>query len=247
MSSGAEKPIREMIPLALHVLGFLMEYCERVAIAGSIRRGKPMVRDIELVVQAREGVLDRRCDELLRLGVFTKRTKSNGALLSWGSRYKAAWYADVPVDIFIVLPDRQWGPTMLIRTGPGDANRVLVTQQGIRNGDDNYGILPKVMRFSEGRIWAHTLAMNTPEEEDVFRCVGLPWIAPHKRSVEEYQKWSNEARQTLWTMASQGYRQIMPKPTDGIYLDGQVLQLSSLVLMPPEDEVEDIEQVAMPI
>lgn len=221
MSSGVERPIREMIPLALEVIGFVADCCSRVAIAGSIRRGKPAVRDVEIVAQAKQGVLDRRCDELFRLDVLGKRQKSNGHLVAWGPRYKAAWYRGVPLDLFIVLPDRQWGPTMLIRTGPGEANGVLVTQEGVLNRDGLRGILPKTMQFKEGRLWAHGLAIDTPEEEDVFYRVGLPWLPPHERSARTYQKWAACRAQT-WTIVGMGFRQSFPAVTrDSIYLDGQ--------------------------
>jgi DNA polymerase/3'-5' exonuclease PolX len=239
MSTGVERPIRDMIPIALQIIGYLAAYCERIAIAGSIRRGKPMVKDVEIVAQARSGVLDRRCEELFAQRVFHKRQKINGHLLSWGPRFKAAWYGDVPLDLFIVLPDRSWGTTFLIRTGPADANGVLVTHEGIRNRDGNIGILPKNMRFDEGRLWQSGIALDTPEEEDVFRCVGLPWLKPHLRSVEAYQM-GIAGRDAIWEASGQGFRQIYPMPNDRVYLDG----IPHRLLLPGLGDMA--QQVALP-
>ena len=241
MSTGVERPLREMIPIALRIIGYLAAYCERIAIAGSIRRGKPIVKDIEIVCQARNGVLDMRCDELFAQRVLAKRQKINGNLLSWGPRYKAAWFGDVPVDLFIVLPDRTWGTTFLIRTGPADANGILVTQEGIRNRDGNLGILPKNMRFQDGFLWQYGLSLVTPEEEDVFHCVGLPWIEPHKRSVETYQM-AVAGREAIWEAAIQGYRQTFPRPNDRVYLDGvpHRLLLPGLVKVANAEPMEQV-------
>ena len=43
------------------------------------------------------------------------------------------------------------------------------------------GYCPPHLRFLNGRIWDGETALETPEEIDVFRAVGLEWIAPEKR------------------------------------------------------------------
>jgi DNA polymerase/3'-5' exonuclease PolX len=187
----AQMPLLEAATLALEVVGLLADVCERVAIAGSIRRGKALVGDIESVCSpVSEVALYRRMDELLREGVLQKRLKKNGTSIAWGQRYRAAVYRDFPLDVFIVLADRQWGPTLLLRTGPGDANQVLVTRVGVRTSAGELGVLPPGLKWQEGalrRLNSSYEQLDTPEEADVFYACGLPWVAPHLRSVETYQ------------------------------------------------------------
>lgn len=207
-SSETRWPVHVAFKLAIEMMGLLVDVVERIEIAGSIRRQKSTVGDIEIVCSPKYlrqkdffgnetsavNLLDERFGELHRHNLVQKRLNKNGVPIAWGSgsdsRYRAMMYRGVPVDVFSVLPDRQWGPTMLIRTGPGDANGVLVTQEGIRNRDGHWGILPKGMMFNEGAIWSGGIKLNTPEEWDVFDVLQLPYIPPLWRTVEDYQLWA---------------------------------------------------------
>ncbi len=215
MSSGEGKPHAEMLALALEVAGLIGGACDRVAIAGSLRRMKPVVKDIELVVQPSyrpvwNGLwneLDAWCETLLKRGTLQKRLNARGHTIAWGkewttaerngdempppgSRFKAAIYKGVPVDIFIVLRDRQFAPTLLIRTGPNEANQALVTPSGVVNQNGIRGVLPSGMRFDEGAVWQDGRKLDTPTERSVFAACGLPYVSPHLRTMEIYQQWA---------------------------------------------------------
>ena len=51
------------------------------------------------------------------------------------------------------------------------------------------GLCPDDLIFRDGRIWRADTALSTPEEADVFLCLGLEWIDPWKRDqmVQENQ------------------------------------------------------------
>lgn len=205
MSSGESRPHAEMLSLAMEVIELFAPYCTRIAVAGSLRRGKPTAGDIEIVCQPafqplptkggflhiQQNAINWICDSLRQRDVFEPRLNLNGNPQAWGDRHKRAFYRGVPLDLFIVLPDRSWGWTMMLRTGPGEANGVLVTNEGIRNHDGNQGILPTGFRFSEGELYLRENHIPTPEEPDVFEALGLPYIAPPLRTVEMYQRWAN--------------------------------------------------------
>ncbi len=215
MSSGTGKPHTVMLALAREVADLIGWACERVAIAGSLRRMKPVVKDIELVVapvyrpvwNGAFNELDAWCETLLKRGTVQKRLNSRGHAIAWGqawktaqmqgddppppgNRYKAMLYKDVPVDLFIVLRDRQFAPTLLIRTGPNEANQALVTSSGVVNQNGVRGVLPSGMRFDEGAVWQDGRKLDTPTERSVFAACGLPYIPPHRRTAEIYQQWA---------------------------------------------------------
>jgi DNA polymerase/3'-5' exonuclease PolX len=197
VSGETKYPAAEMFRLVLEVMSLLTDVCDRLHIAGSLRRCKQQAGDIELVMTPRYAgdlnLLELRCEDLLRCKVVEKRLNKNGHTIAWGkagesSRYKAVVYKGRAVDLFIVLPDRQWGPTFLIRSGPDRANRVLVTAEGVRTRDYNdLGILPEGMAFNEGAVWSGMMRLDTPEEADVYAALGLPYIQPYARSVGMYQ------------------------------------------------------------
>lgn len=189
-------PLADAIEMANRAADLFTGVVDRLQIAGSIRRGKRDVGDIELVVATSDDRIDLLCDRLCLRGVVSKRLNKAGDIIAWGdkahygvkTRYKAMLFEEFPLDLFIVRPDRSWGATLLIRTGPGDANEVLVTQQGKRNRNGDNGILPVNMRFKGGLIYRDGIALDTPEEIDVFREVGLPYIQPEDRSVATYHR-----------------------------------------------------------
>lgn len=196
MSKGTQFSRDVGLDVALKMLAAIGDVCTRVAIAGSIRRGKAEVGDVELVVQPAiqhgANLLEGRMNGLLKSGLVEKRH-------AWGERYKALKYValGVPVDLFVVLPDRQWGPTMVIRTGPGAANESLVTQVGQRTRNGVAGVRPPGVYFKDGALWDDRVRrIDTPEEVDVYRALGLPWVAPHLRTAATYQTIARRHRQS---------------------------------------------------
>ncbi|MEO8608889.1 MAG: hypothetical protein ABI690_13440 [Chloroflexota bacterium] len=242
MSSGEPRPHAEMLLLAVEVVRLLAPYCTRIAVGGSLRRGKEMVGDIEIIcqpdeqalptggrkgfIQVKQNAVNWICDRLREDEIFTPRLNPQGNPESWADRHKRAYYKGAKLDLLIVLPDRSWGYTMLLRTGPGDANSVLVTKMGVRNHDGNLGILPAAYKFFEGELWLGDLApVPTPEEKDVFAALDLPYIPPPLRNVEMYQRWAaRRSKRELPTPSAEQPRLMTLKEThfgDDIWINGQ--------------------------
>lgn len=164
--------------IADRVLSFLRPHCERIEIAGSIRRQKSEVGDIELVAIPKtindmfgiplpiesEHALDRV--EWSAIGTFK---------MGKHKYKKIQLYEDIQLDLFIVVPPAQWGTIFLIRTGPADYSHRLVTpkHQG--------GLMPSNLKESGGAIWKGNTLIETPEEEDVYKLLGYPWLDPKLR------------------------------------------------------------------
>lgn len=193
MSEKLRRSWMEMAAIAGQLVRELSPACQRVLVAGSLRRGRPQVGDIEIVAISDGGALEALTDEWLAGGVAAKRLKSNNAAIAWGARFRAMIVCNVSLDLFMTTP-AQWGLISVIRTGPGTpdvgfeqwrggANQMLVTPRS------KGGLLPDGMRMADGWLWRRERRLRTPEESDVFRLIGLPLIAPYQRDCATYLRW----------------------------------------------------------
>lgn len=154
----------------------LSPYCQRLEIAGSLRRKKPEVGDIELIAIPKFGVdlFGNVTEEHLLDSVDWERF---GKVIKAGHKYKQIeLYQGINLDLFIVTPPAQFGVQFVIRTGPADFSKRFVTSKKFG------GLLPSVFRVQDGAIWSNNHVIETPEEADVFHVIGLPFIEPEKRS-----------------------------------------------------------------
>jgi len=198
VSQGEAVPYGEALRRALTLTGALDSACERLEVAGSLRREKPEVHDIELVAMTRfeerpgddlwsteatHDLLEERIAELLAARFIEPRQVANNRAdgrvefqTKLGPAFKALVYRGIPVDLFVVRPPATWGCIYALRTGPGDWNTRLVTDckaigRRVAGG--------QVERW-DGSAW---VAVPTPEEPDFFRELGQPWVDPEHRSV----------------------------------------------------------------
>lgn len=175
------------------VAGLLRDGCERIEIAGSIRRGAPDVKDIEIVCVPKfqkdlfGGVGFDLLNETVRLRVRERRLQWRKAKGGFGApepsdltdrRYYALGTVEDepwPVDVFCVRAPAQWGAIFAIRTGPAEYAQRLVTAAHRRQ-----------LKCQDGRLVSLSLATNgaelaTPEERDFIAACGMPFLAPNLR------------------------------------------------------------------
>jgi DNA polymerase/3'-5' exonuclease PolX len=85
------------------------------------------------------------------------------------------------LDLFLAQPDN-WGLTLLVRTGSAAFSTAMLARwkrrQGI--GRDQPGSVDGRLVTPDGR------AVPTPEEESVFRLVGMQPVPPERRSGVEW-------------------------------------------------------------
>lgn len=186
-------PLTQAHEVAEDLLARLAPSCERIAIAGSIRRRRADVKDIELV--AVPGMAQRPGDDLwgtpyvadlllqeitilIARGLLAAREveahRADGTVdvgQKMGDAYLALVFRDIPVDLFVVRPPAEWGVIFALRTGPGDWNTRLVT--------DCHRFLRRV---SGGQVFRAGQAVACPEEADFFDAVGQPWVEPEERA-----------------------------------------------------------------
>ena len=179
----------DIMPIAEEIKSLLEPGCERIEIAGSLRRRRGTVKDIEIVA---EPILDEQRDLFQHVAGY--RSRLSPILLRLieerflapagkdGERYKrfrVLGEIDPKLDLFIVRPPAQWGVIFAIRTGPAEFSRRLVTPR--KHG----GLLPAHLRVKDGAVRRRgNLAqiIETPTEEALFRFLEIDWIPPEERA-----------------------------------------------------------------
>lgn len=168
--------------LALKVAKSLVEYlrpaCARIEIAGSVRRRKAEVKDIELVCVPDLSVTPRRAPlEFGKPVPPSYRTEldrligemSGVSLELNGPRMKKLnlRYAGIKCDVFVNLPPSDWGVQMVIRTGPADFGHWLVTNR--KYG----GALPDGFFVKHQVVWDASVVDKHRMPEDPNKAVML--------------------------------------------------------------------------
>lgn len=175
--------------IAQDLIAVLALYCDRLAIAGSLRRrldaGHELVKikDIELVAIPKRSPglfeqLEAWHPNQLSLKLDTmaaNRQIEKGR--AWGARQRQFTYQEAPIDLYLVYPPAEWGVIFTIRTGPADFGHWLVTRK--RQG----GALPRYMKVKDGRLLQNGKALPCPEEHDFFKWLGIPWCRPSERAA----------------------------------------------------------------
>lgn len=163
---------------AEQILSCIGSLVSRAAVAGSVRRRRPQVRDIDLVVIPKQ----------LQVSVFNVDPDS-----SWNSIYNRLSSrlkmkkirkgpelmtlgfpdVDLPVDIYRARPET-WGVLHLIRTGSIDHNIRMCSRA------KRMGMMLSAKRgvIKDGNVVA------CEKEQDIFRALDMRYIPPERREVE---------------------------------------------------------------
>ena len=203
-------PLSVGVEVAKTVRFELVLYCRRVLIAGSSRRGRPTVGDVELVcipkpgrpTQGQVGMFDCELvteapvdDQLtayLRDRVATPtspwalRPDANGRT-TFGQKNKYLTYDGARVDIFTAHPST-FGMLFFVRTGDAEwVARAMAEFMGQGRQGHPYGGVGVTV---DGDVTAHPLdparwaqaEILCPTEESVFELLGWPWVDPEERT-----------------------------------------------------------------
>lgn len=198
------------VEYATELIDFLRPYCERIEIAGGIRRLKAEPHDIEIVAKplfkdASEGrfqptyynALDSKMQGLLHDGgwdlthtLHQGDPDKAGKRAPCGPKYYRLKYREEKLDLFAVIPPAEWGVIFAIRTGDADYSHWLV-QQGWSDGikvEDGHLVKRFAKNLEESNPFKYgPLNIKTPEEVDVFRVLSVPMIEPHLRTMQGTQ------------------------------------------------------------
>lgn len=199
--------------IGMEVVEALAPACDRIVIAGSVRRAKPDPKDIEIVYLPRMTrtrvdlftynhipVTQSRIEDLVsrRFWQFDDRVKRNGPYYKRMVREIVPpvtsmenWWGDdeqrIVIELFRADPDN-WGYILALRTGPGEFNKIWAAKPW------HGGCLPVDLKLSGGYLWRNGKPVATPTEEEFFAQIGLPCWPPEERSAIRLATWLLETR-----------------------------------------------------
>jgi hypothetical protein len=170
-----------VMPIAQEMAGMLKLACDQLYIAGSLRRGKPDVKDAELVAVPKmidgQNALWWLLDKLLEEGSIQKAPYGETGTTRWGEKYRGLLYKDLKIEIFSSLPNAL-GYQYWLRTGPGDSNMLLMKLLKSKAAP---------FRVEDGQVWWNDVALNIPDEKAWFKLLGIPLITPGQRTETSLQ------------------------------------------------------------
>lgn len=187
MSEKQRWPYPVAMPIAEQIMENLSPFCERIVIAGSLRRMKGAVGDIEIlyIPKIEQRQADMFSTELMDLanealgnwlasGLISKRPSIDGKF-AWGPKNKLALHSStgMPIDFFATTAEN-WHVSLVIRTGGKDTNLKLTTAAQARGASLNaYGC---------GITLAGGDVIPAKSERHVFELCGVPYQDPEDRA-----------------------------------------------------------------
>lgn len=196
MSKDVKRPYAQALPLAQEVVGKLRPYCHRIEIAGSLRRQRPEVGDLEIVAipKYQVGLLGPDYKQPSALDLFFEGHEVpliiGGKMYKKGQRerQKRFRYRGYQVDLFLAVPEN-WGLIYWLRTGSEPFGKWCVTLKGWG------GAMPPGMQSKDGFLWRNGEQINTPEEVDFFNELGLPFIPVEMRDNGRWHEFLETVQQ----------------------------------------------------
>ncbi len=157
--------------LAEQIVTALRPHCAKVLIAGSIRRERPAVHDIDIVA------------------IPTNQGQLLGALMQFGRIKGGEKILQVVMpdgfvaDIYIATPDT-WPTLCLIRTGSAAHNIMLCKRartMGMRLHADGRGLFKGGFQRGDGSWVPEKPIPGLTTEVDIFRALQVPYREPRER------------------------------------------------------------------
>ncbi len=151
---------------------------EQLEVAGSYRRGKETIGDLDFLVMSSEVEKVMDC--------FAAFADSAGVIARGPTKIAIRLLGGLQVDMRVV-PAESFGAALLYFTGSKDHNiilRSLAKDRGLKINE--YG----VFRVGDGQD--EMIAGRT--EEDVYATLDLPWIPPELREARREFQWAQEGK-----------------------------------------------------
>jgi DNA polymerase/3'-5' exonuclease PolX len=200
MASGNKYPYAQAREIAERLVQAMTPFSDRIEIAGSLRRKKPLVSDIEICVIPKwesrpdtsslfgeeiqvnllhEWAVKQQLFHWIKPGeidledVINKRDA--GTLLNWeikpdGNYWRGLLPENIKLDLFVTSP-QCWAQIFTIRTGSAEFSHALMTHAKFK----------RKTPFVEGRVTNFGRPVEIKEEQELFDYLQLRYVAPVDR------------------------------------------------------------------
>ena len=207
MSSNENRlPYRIAAEAAKQICTAMLPHCHRVAVAGSLRRRKDTVGDIEIVAIPKWATEIDPTDLFAETSIdinllyrdwasstnLVKWIKPGAVMTEWAVKPEGRYWrgllndfassegSECKVDIFLTTTER-WGVRYLLSTGSAEFNAEIVTHARRVGYVFDEGCLWQVGWKAEGE----RVLIKTPDEATVFHELGLEFVPPHLRQGKD--------------------------------------------------------------
>ncbi len=158
----------EALKIAEKTMATLAPHCEKISIAGSIRRKKSEVKDIEILAIPKPYTPGGIFEDGIAT-VINRWKKVKGTL---PCKYTQRVLPEgIKLDLFFTTPEN-WGYRLATRTGPALYSQKVLSIGYLQSG---YKSVKGDLIDKEGRKVA------TYEEEDFYNLIGLEYVEPEFR------------------------------------------------------------------
>ena len=166
-------PYEKALAIANETVTLLAPHCERIEIAGSVRRQKPEVKDIEIVVIPKPFMYGLFEDGIAT--VVNKWEKVKGDLEKNCKYTQRILPSGIKLDLFFAERGN-WGNIFAMRTGSADYSRYMLAGTW-----SNLGYASK-----EGYLYDNNgVRIEIREEEELFKLLSIPFAEPKDREYEK--------------------------------------------------------------
>jgi len=145
--------------ISKNFLSEIKEFCERIEIAGSIRRKKPEVNDIDIVL------IPRQREHLIQ------RIRKISRVEVQGKKLIRTEYSNMQIDVYFAT-EETWGILLLVRTGSKEHN-IKLCQHAINKG---------MKLSSEKGLMKDGKVIASKTEEEVFKGLEMGYVKPEDRN-----------------------------------------------------------------
>lgn len=156
--------------IADRIVNELRPHCDRIEIAGSIRRGKSEVKDIEIVAIPKPYQTG-----LFESGIATVVNKWQKVKGDLPCKYTQRILPDgIKLDLFFAEPGN-WGLIFAIRTGSAEYSHKVLANGWVKRG----------YKSVDGYLFheQNNKRYEVREEKDLFDRIGVPYVEPEFRNL----------------------------------------------------------------
>ena len=163
-----ELSLKEAQAIAEQTKTSVASYCEKLEVAGSIRRQKPTVHDVDFVAIAESDLGWQKITQTLKHHKAKLLCSGNSVIKALVPCEKGVFQ----VDFYRAQPNT-WGIHLLVRTGSAEHNTWLASlaiSKGMR------------IKYSQGLV-KDDFVIAGETEQSVFEALGLPIPEPPQREI----------------------------------------------------------------